>query len=66
MCCSKTALHSTIHSNGSWMTPCSSNDTNRESVPDDLPEDVRSEEVAEAMKSASHLREFVLTQVRMH
>ena len=34
--------------------------------PDDLPEDVRSEEVAEAMKSASHLREFVLTQVRMH
>jgi HEPN domain-containing protein len=32
--------------------------------PDDLPEDVRSEEVAEAMKSASHLREFVLTQVR--
>ena len=60
-------MHSTIHSNGSWMTPCSSNDTtSRVGTPDDLPEDVRSEEVAEAMKSASHLREFVLTQVRMH
>lgn len=34
--------------------------------PDDLPEDVRSEEVAEAMEAASHLRDFVLAQVRMH
>jgi HEPN domain-containing protein len=34
--------------------------------PDDLPEDVRSEEAAEAMTAASHLRDFVLAQVRMH
>jgi HEPN domain-containing protein len=30
--------------------------------PDDLPEDVRPEEVAEAMAAAAHLREFVLAQ----
>jgi hypothetical protein len=34
--------------------------------PDDLPEDFRPEEVAEAMKAASHLRDFVLALVRMH
>ena len=33
--------------------------------PDDLPEDVRPEEAAEAMTAASHLRDFVLAQVRM-
>ena len=30
--------------------------------PDDLPEDVRPEEVARAMTAASHLREFVLAR----
>jgi HEPN domain len=31
---SKTALHSTIHSNGWWMTPCSSSDTtSRAAIP---------------------------------
>ena len=34
--------------------------------PDDLPEGVRSEEAAEAMTAASHLRDFVLAQVPMH
>jgi HEPN domain-containing protein len=33
--------------------------------PDDLAEDVRPEEVAAAMAAASHLRDFVLAQVRM-
>jgi HEPN domain-containing protein len=33
--------------------------------PDDLPQDVRPEEAAEAMTAASHLRDFVLAQVRM-
>ena len=33
--------------------------------PDDLAEDVRPEEVASAMAAASHLRDFVLAQVRM-
>ena len=33
--------------------------------PDDLPQDVRPEETAEAMTAASHLRDFVLAQVRM-
>ena len=34
--------------------------------PDDLPQDVRPEEATEAMTAASHLRDFVLAQVRMH
>ena len=33
--------------------------------PDDLPEEVRPEEVAEAMTAASPLRAFVLAQMRM-
>ena len=33
--------------------------------PDDLPEDVQPEEAAEAMTAASHVRDFVLAQVRM-
>jgi HEPN domain-containing protein len=33
--------------------------------PDDLPEDVHPEEVTEAMTAASHLRAFVLAQMRM-
>ena len=33
--------------------------------PDDLPEDVRPEEVAEAMKAASHSRDFVSARVRI-
>ena len=33
--------------------------------PDDLSQDVRPEEAAEAMTAASHLRDFVLAQVRM-
>lgn len=33
--------------------------------PDDLPEGVRSEEAAEALTAASHLRDLVLAQVRM-
>ena len=33
--------------------------------PDDIPEDVRPEEVAEAMKAASHSRDFVLARVRI-
>lgn len=34
--------------------------------PDDLPQDVRPEEAAGAMTAASHLRDFVLAQVRMN
>ena len=34
--------------------------------PDDIPQDVRPEEAAEAMTAASRVRDFVLTQVRMH
>ena len=30
--------------------------------PDDLPQDVRPEDAAEAMAAASHLRDFVLAQ----
>jgi HEPN domain-containing protein len=33
--------------------------------PDDLPQDVRPEETAEAMTAASHLRDFVLAKVRI-
>jgi HEPN domain-containing protein len=34
--------------------------------PDDIPQDVRPEEAAEAMTAASHLRDSVLAQVRRH
>ena len=34
--------------------------------PDDIPQDVRPEEAAEAMTAASDLRDFVLAKVRMH
>jgi HEPN domain-containing protein len=34
--------------------------------PDDLPQDIRSEEAAEAIVAASHLRDSVLARVRMH
>jgi HEPN domain-containing protein len=34
--------------------------------PDDLPEDVRPEEAAEALAAASHLRDFVLARAPMH
>jgi len=34
--------------------------------PDDLPQEVRPEEAAEAMTAASHLRDFVLATVRIH
>ena len=33
--------------------------------PDDLPQDVRPEEAADAMTATSHLRDFVLAKVRM-
>jgi HEPN domain-containing protein len=33
--------------------------------PDDVPEEVRTEEVTEALTAASHLRDFVLAQVRV-
>jgi HEPN domain-containing protein len=34
--------------------------------PDDLPEDVRPEEVSEALAAASHLHDFVLARTPMH
>ena len=34
--------------------------------PDDIPQDVRPEQAVDAMTAASHLRHFVLAQVRMH
>ena len=34
--------------------------------PDDLPQDVRPAEAAEAMTAMSHVRDFVLAKVRIH
>jgi len=66
MCCSKTVLHPTIHSCSSWTTLFLKRYYIASRYPDDLPEDVRPEEVSEAMKAASHLHDFVLAQVKRH